>query len=141
MVPSLDLASLRFIRVILLIGTMLHLGGGHWGVLQAVAWMKMLVEYSQAEGIRTGFTKTFDGEHPCEMCKSISKGRESEKQGPVTPIRLEGLKLKDLLPTDEIRIHRRNLVLATPPAFWPAQVLPAQWTPCPEAPPPRTLPS
>jgi hypothetical protein len=135
----LRLSSLRFIRVILLIGAVLHLGGGHWGVLQAVAWMKMLVEYSQAEGIRTGFSKTFDGEHPCEMCKSISKGRESEKQTPFAPLRMDGLKLKDLLPTDEIRIHRRDLALATPTAFWPAQVLPAQWTPSPEAPPPRTL--
>jgi hypothetical protein len=127
----------RFVRFIFVFGALLHLGGGHWGVLQGIAWAKMLVEYSQADGLRDGIVKTFDGEHPCEMCKSISKGRESEKRGPLAPVRADGLALKDLLPMSEIRIQRRDLPLPSQPVVWPESGIIAQWSGSPDEPPPR----
>ncbi len=128
---------MRIVRAIFVIGALLHLGGGHWGVLQGIAWAKMLVEYSQADGLREGVVKTFDGEHPCEMCASISKGRESEKRDPLAPVRADGFKLKELLPMGEIRIQRRDIPLPCQPVVWPVTRVTAQWSPSTDTPPPR----
>ena len=127
----------QFVRFIFVFGALLHLGGGHWGVLQGIAWAKMLVEYSQTDGLRDGIVKTFDGEHPCEMCKSISKGRESEKREPLAPVRADGFKLKELLPMSEILIQRRDLPLPCQPVVWPVTRVVAQWSPSTDTPPPR----
>ena len=57
-----------------------QLMGGHWAVLQATAWVGMLVKYSEAEGVEVGITKTFDGKHPCDLCLSIAKNKQTEKK-------------------------------------------------------------
>jgi hypothetical protein len=57
-----------------------QLVGGHWAVLQATAWVGMLVKYSEAEGVETGISKTFDGKHPCSLCLSIAKNKQTEKK-------------------------------------------------------------
>ncbi len=54
--------------------------GGHWAVLQATAWVGMLVKYSEAEGMKAGIVKTFDGQHPCDLCLSIAKHKQAEKK-------------------------------------------------------------
>jgi hypothetical protein len=59
---------------------MLGLAGGHWAILQTVAWTKMIVVYSRASSVRTAITQTFDGQHPCKMCKLIQKAKQSSKQ-------------------------------------------------------------
>lgn len=62
------------------------LAGGHWGVLQTVAWAGMLVTYTQADGsLLAGVKKTFDGEHPCRMCSSIKEAKQKERQSPAVP--------------------------------------------------------
>jgi len=62
------------------------LAGGHWGVLQTMAWAGMLVTYTQADGsLLSGVRKTFDGEHPCSMCDSIKEARQKERQVPAVP--------------------------------------------------------
>ena len=57
--------------------------GGHWAVLQSVAWVKMLVDYSQSESVAVALGKTFDGAHPCDLCKIVSLGRAAEEQSPL----------------------------------------------------------
>ena len=57
-----------------------QLMGGHWAVLQATAWVGMVVKYSEAEGVEAGITKTFDGKHPCDLCLSIAKNKQTEKK-------------------------------------------------------------
>jgi len=54
--------------------------GGHWAVLQATAWVGMVVKYSEAEGVEAGITKTFDGKHPCDLCLRIAKNKQTEKK-------------------------------------------------------------
>jgi len=66
----------RAITVLLLVLTL----GLHWAVLQTVAWTGMLVAYSAEAGLREGVSRTFDGQHPCPLCKAIQKGRAEEKQ-------------------------------------------------------------
>mgnify|MGYP003600782286 FL=1 len=43
----------------------------HLPVLQVVAWAGMIVNYSRDAEISEAIEMTFDGEHPCPMCKVI----------------------------------------------------------------------
>ena len=59
---------------------LLQLLGGHWAVLQTSAWMGMIVQYSQQAGLKAGLAQTFDGEHPCTVCKAIQAGKKHEQK-------------------------------------------------------------
>ena len=59
---------------------LIQLMGGHYAVLQATAWVGMVVNYSKAEGVAAGISKTFDGKHPCSLCLSIAKNKQTEKK-------------------------------------------------------------
>ena len=91
-------SPVRCLRVILVLGAFLHLSGGHYGVLQCIAWSKMLIEYSSSDGLLEGARKTFDGENPCDMCRSIAAAKQErsqhEEQAPAPGA--EQLSLKDL---------------------------------------------
>jgi hypothetical protein len=54
--------------------------GFHWGLLQSAAWVGMIVNYSRQGSLRDAVVKTFDGQHPCELCKFVSAGKKSEKK-------------------------------------------------------------
>ncbi len=67
----------------LLILALLGATGGHWAVLQTVAWGDMLAKNLQTKSVGEAITKTFDGAHPCKLCKQISVGKASEKKSEV----------------------------------------------------------
>ena len=54
--------------------------GAHWALLQSVAWVGMAVNFSQTESFATALQKTFDGQHPCPLCKLVKAGQTSEKK-------------------------------------------------------------
>lgn len=54
--------------------------GLHWAVLQSVAWVGMTVSYSRATSLGDALVKTFDGKHPCKLCKFVAEGKASEKK-------------------------------------------------------------
>lgn len=54
--------------------------GLHWAFLQSVAWVGMVATYSRTATLGEAFVKTFDGRHPCKLCKQIAKGARSEKK-------------------------------------------------------------
>ena len=57
--------------------------GAQWVVLQSAAWVGMAVSYSITEGsVKEGLSKTFDGQHPCALCKVVNKGQETDKKSP-----------------------------------------------------------
>ena len=58
----------------------LQLLGGHWAILQVGAWAGMVVSYSQQGGVINGVAQTFDGDHPCPICKAIKDGKKQEQQ-------------------------------------------------------------
>jgi hypothetical protein len=59
--------------------------GGHWGVLQTVAWANMIWDYTTQDGsVLVGAQKTFDGAHPCSMCDSIKEAKQHERKSPET---------------------------------------------------------
>lgn len=69
----------RFQRVLLSWLLVLAIGG-HWPFLQSVAWVKMLVTFSQTENFSTAVEKTFDGKHPCSLCHFVAKAKETQKK-------------------------------------------------------------
>jgi hypothetical protein len=54
--------------------------GCHWGLLQSVAWVGMIVNYSCQGSIKDAMCKTFDGRHPCPLCKLVRAGKAGEKK-------------------------------------------------------------
>jgi hypothetical protein len=56
--------------------------GAHWGALQSVAWTRMLAENLRTVLFADAVVRTFDGQHPCSLCKVIAKREEiREVQG------------------------------------------------------------
>ncbi len=55
------------------------IAGGHWAVLQSVAWAEMLRDYTQKTGsVALAAEQTFDGAHPCELCLQIASAKQQE---------------------------------------------------------------
>ena len=69
----------RFSKWLVVAALVLTLGG-HWAVLQIVAWTGMAVTYSQGNSLSTALAKTFDGNHLCKLCKMVSEAKKSESQ-------------------------------------------------------------
>lgn len=63
---------------------MFSIAGGHWAVLQTVAWTGMVIEYSKDSPLAAALVKTFSGKAPCKMCKTIEAGKEKESRLPAT---------------------------------------------------------
>ena len=59
---------------------LLQILGSHWAFLQTGAWIGMVVQYSQQVGLKAGLAQTFDGEHPCSVCKAIQDGKKQEQK-------------------------------------------------------------
>ena len=54
--------------------------GGHWMFLQSVAWVGMVVNYAHDATLTEALSKTFDGQHPCTLCKLVQQGKATEKK-------------------------------------------------------------
>ena len=52
--------------------------GGQWYVLQGVAWVKMLHDYSQMVPFTEAVSMTFSGKYPCEICKALAEKKQAE---------------------------------------------------------------
>ncbi len=65
---------------LLLVLTLVVTIGGHWAVLQSVAWVGMAVSYSKDAPLAEALVKTFDGNHPCALCKAVNAGKQAEQK-------------------------------------------------------------
>jgi hypothetical protein len=54
--------------------------GGHWYVLQGLAWVNMVREYSQVVPFTTAIGMTFSGHYPCAICQAIAEKKNSEQE-------------------------------------------------------------
>jgi hypothetical protein len=64
--------------------TMLVLAiGGHWALVQSVAWVRMTVAFSKSVPLAAALSMTFDGRHPCALCKVVQTGHDAERDKPV----------------------------------------------------------
>lgn len=51
-----------------------------WQIVQLVAWAMMLPRYMLAHGPGNGWRMTFDGAHPCAICRAIEAGGMLEQR-------------------------------------------------------------
>jgi hypothetical protein len=87
--------------------------GAHWALLQTVAWTTMLADNLCAHSVKEAMTETFDGNHPCPLCKAIAAGKQSETK---TEFSFQSQKL-------EFPPLKENFVLIAPSHF---QLLPLE---------------
>ncbi len=92
---------------------MFSIAGGHWAVLQSVAWVQMLGDYSQRTGsVAVAVTETFDGQHPCELCRQIQAAKANEHKGgkPMAAAGKEDARVKALLATVNPALPARTAI-------------------------------
>jgi hypothetical protein len=111
---------------------LLQILGGHWAFLQTSAWIGMVVQYSRQAGLKAGLAQTFDGEHPCPICKAIQDGKKQEqKKAPL----LNGEVKKDYLAaSDRFAFHHGSVELRSVTSAKQLQGIDLK----PSVPPPRS---
>lgn len=130
---AFGLRALRHAGTCAALIAVLFASGGHWVVLQTIAFGSMVVRYSQDNSLSEALAKTFDGKHPCPLCHAVQRGRQQEeKQRPAL----------GLDPQRELALPESVLCpLARPPGeYWlPTLPLPAwhAFAHAPPKPPPR----
>ena len=72
------LPSVTILRKLLALALCLLMQGPAM-LVQEVAWVKMLVSYTQERGLKRGLIETFDGNHPCGLCKKAAELRQQEQ--------------------------------------------------------------
>jgi len=60
--------------------------GGHWALLQSVAWVGMLANNARHGSLSEAIEKTFDGNHPCGLCKVVSAGKKAEQKQTIVKV-------------------------------------------------------
>jgi len=74
---------------ILVIVALVFSTGLHWAALQTVAWTTMIAANLTIESLSEAVSDTFDGEHPCPLCKVITAGKKSEKKSDAQNLKLK----------------------------------------------------
>jgi hypothetical protein len=72
----------RIIGTFLICVACFALAGGHWAVLQTIAWAQMVRDYSKNVPVGEAIVRTLSGEYPCGMCTRISAERQKEEKAP-----------------------------------------------------------
>jgi hypothetical protein len=54
--------------------------GLHWAFFQSLAWTSMLADNLRRDSLAQAVAHTFDGRHPCPICKAIAAGKKSENK-------------------------------------------------------------
>ncbi len=67
--------------------------GLHWAALQSAAWVGMAVTFVQQDSLGIALNKTFDGQHPCQICKFVEAGKKPvpEDGFSKTSLKLDGI--------------------------------------------------
>ena len=98
----------------------LHLVGGPYSLMQAYAWVNMIIDYSKETGISQAVTDTFSGEKPCCLCKQIAsaKASESQRDSQNTPLSPSGSKpIEHLFPPPVIPLLSPHHIPYLQPEF------------------------
>jgi hypothetical protein len=59
-------------------------GGGHWAVLQSIAYTRMVVEFAHQDSLCTALKKAFDERYACPLCPKIRDGYNKQHNSPST---------------------------------------------------------
>jgi hypothetical protein len=104
--------------------------GLHWAFFQSLAWTSMLADNLRRDSLAQAVTHTFDGQHPCPICKAIADGKKSEKKTECAPF----------FKTLEFPPAAQDFVLTVPARFAPpsrADTFAETLSQSPPTPPPR----
>jgi hypothetical protein len=52
--------------------------GGQWYLLQGIAWIKMIHDYSEVVPLTTAVGMTFSGDYPCAICKALADKKQAQ---------------------------------------------------------------
>lgn len=74
----------RPIMTMMMAVALFMVAGGHWAMLQSVAWAGMVKNFSRTGSLTEAVSKTFDGKHPCSMCKKIAAAQSHEEKAPMS---------------------------------------------------------
>ncbi len=55
-------------------------------LLQTFAWGNMLRNFSRTASLTEAAKKTFDGEHPCALCKVVKESKKQEERKPLLKV-------------------------------------------------------
>lgn len=102
--------------------------GLHWPFLQSIAWARMLAADLPGYTLAQAIQRTFDGKHPCALCKAIEKGKKAERRSE----RIFPLNKFDYLSWE-------FPIFLSPPVSFP-RLLQTDWTPTGILHPPPTPP-
>ena len=82
----------------MLVGLLMVSVGMHWALLQSIAWTSMLVRYSQqGYSVSAALVQTFDGKHPCKICRVTEAGRKAQTTSEkIVPIQKQDLFFQQL---------------------------------------------
>jgi hypothetical protein len=115
---------------VLVVFTLILTLGAHWALLQTVAWTTMLANNLQSGSLRAAVTKTFDGQHPCCLCKAIANAKKTGQKNELTS---QDLKLDLLLTQKDF-----PLIAPSPTELFPRHDLSSESVSSqPPTPPPR----
>jgi hypothetical protein len=81
--------------------------GLQWVALQSIAWTAMIVDYSKHGSLCQAIAQTFDGAHPCSLCRIVNRGKTAEKKSD----------LKLLTPKFDMICTQRVITLVRPVAY------------------------
>lgn len=107
--------------------------GLQWVALQSIAWTAMIVDYSKNTSFCHAIAQTFDGAHPCSLCRIVNKGKTAEDKSNLQP----------LTPKIDLICTKRAINLVPPSAYLDylaADFSLSQIEEAPAVPPPRRLP-
>ncbi len=62
---------------LVLAGALFLTTGSQWVVLQSIAWTGMVVSYAEKAPLKVALMETFDGKHPCCLCKTIAAAKKA----------------------------------------------------------------
>jgi hypothetical protein len=82
--------------------------GLHWMLLQSVAWTTMLAANLRSGSLQAAVQQTFDGKHPCCLCKAIANAKQGEKKNDF-PAPVQKL---------DVILNRSIFVFNHPQLFW-----------------------
>ena len=119
----------RLSRLLVVLALLVSIGG-HWALLQSVAWTRMIIERTPEASFAGAVKDTFEGGHPCAFCKRIEDGKQKEQQ----PEKVTTIAKIDLL------LERRPVAVLPPFArfeFSSLVVHAPSRVECPPVPPPR----
>lgn len=76
---------MRRLALCLLMAAFILSIGLQWACLQTAAWVGMIMRYSREVSLPVAVEMTFDGNHPCKLCKAVKSGQENQTKQDINP--------------------------------------------------------